>query len=136
MTETLIRQTPDRRDGGGKDWLQASPYLRQHLASHAAAAGMLGELTTDPLYLATAEPRRLLRAMDTSGVHVDPEIAHVYLGASHNLLTFSIAERASYLEMAARQRRLTRWPTGSPVSRSHAPTRSTGRVGNPPRPIA
>jgi len=103
FTETLIRQTPDRRDGGGKDWLQASPYVRQHLASHAAAAGMLGDLTTDALYLATAEPRRLLRAMDVSGGHLDAETSHVYQGASHNLLTASFAERASYLEMAARQ---------------------------------
>ncbi len=29
--------------------------------------GMLGELMTDPLYLATADPSRLLRAMDISG---------------------------------------------------------------------
>ncbi len=94
FTETLIRQTPDRRDGGGKDWLQASPYVRQHLASHAAAAGMLGagmlgELTNDLLYLATAEPRRLLHAMDknTSGDQLNVEIAHVYQVASHNLLS-------------------------------------------------
>ncbi len=42
FTETLIRQTPDRRDGGniGKDWLQASPYVRRaDLADARAGRG-------------------------------------------------------------------------------------------------
>ena len=106
FSETLIRQTPDRRNVGGKEWLQANPYVRRHLANHAAAAGMLGELTDDPLYLATAEPHRLLAAMDISGDPVNADTAYVYQVASHNLLTASFAERASYLEMAARQRGL------------------------------
>ncbi len=104
FTKAVVRQSPDRRDGGGKDWVQASPYARQHLASHAAAAGMLGELTNDLLYLATAEPRRLLHAMDknTSSDQLNVEIAYVYQCTYHNLLTSTFAERASYLEMAAR----------------------------------
>ena len=112
---TLLEQTPKRRDGAGKDWLRASPYVRRHLAAHAAAAGKLGELMTDSLYLATAEPHRLLSAMDASDGDLHAESFHVYQvyqAVSYILPTSSFAERASYLEMAARQRGLNELADG------------------------
>ena len=138
FTKAVVRQSPDRRDGGGKDWVQASPYARQHLASHAAAAGMLGELTNDLLYLATAEPRRLLHAMDknTSSDQLNVEIAYVYQCTYHNLLTSTFAECASYLNGSPSQRAELRWRTASPSCRFHFHFLSPGHIGNSPRSIA
>ena len=45
----------------GKDWLDADGYLWRHLASHAAAGGLLDALVTDAGYLAVADPIRLCR---------------------------------------------------------------------------
>ena len=103
FTNTLREQTPNRISGGGKDWLRASPYVRQHLAAHAAQAGMLGKLVADPLYVVAAEPDRLLRALIFHSQDLPRELVHVYQRAIHHLRTPSFAERASYLEMDARQ---------------------------------
>jgi hypothetical protein len=47
------------------DWANADPYVLDHLATHAAAGGLLSELVTDRAYLAAADPIRLRRALDT-----------------------------------------------------------------------
>jgi hypothetical protein len=47
------------------DWANADLYVRDHLATHAAAGGLLSELVTDRAYLAAADPIRLRRALDT-----------------------------------------------------------------------
>src|SRR5208337_4743994 len=87
LTTTLSEQTPDRISGAGKDWLRASPYVRQHLAAHAAQAGMLGELVADPLYMVAAEPDRLLRALIAHSQDLPRELVHVYQGTIHHLQT-------------------------------------------------
>jgi hypothetical protein len=44
-------------------WSDADPYLRAHLASHAAGGTLLDELVLDPAYLLVAEPSALHRAL-------------------------------------------------------------------------
>jgi WD40 repeat protein len=41
---------------GTRDWHAASPYLRQHLAAHAAACNLLDDLMTDPGFLLVTSP--------------------------------------------------------------------------------
>jgi hypothetical protein len=52
LAELLIRHVATY--GGQRDWQAAHPYVRRHLAEHAAAAGMLDELVTDPGFLLAA----------------------------------------------------------------------------------
>ncbi len=104
FARTLLEQTPDRNVGKGKDWSRASAYVTQHLAAHAAGAGILGELVADAFYLVSAEPGGLLCAMEARSTDIPAKILHVYRGAFHSLRDSSCAERASYLEMAAPER--------------------------------
>ena len=64
---------------------------------------MLSELVKDPLYVVAAEPDRLLRALIAHSRELPRELVHVYQRAIHHLQTPSFADRASYLEMVARQ---------------------------------
>ncbi|MFD3419333.1 caspase family protein [Streptomyces decoyicus] len=49
---------PDRRD-----WSRAPRYVREHLATHAAAAGRVDELIEDPSFVLSADITRLLPAV-------------------------------------------------------------------------
>ncbi|MFR9789777.1 caspase family protein [Streptomyces sp. MB22_4] len=44
-------------------WSHADPYVRAHLASHAAGHALLDDLVLDPAYLLVAEPSALHRAL-------------------------------------------------------------------------
>lgn len=62
IAAVLARQVPRDLDGL-RDWARSHPYTLRHLASHAAAAGELDRLITDPDYLVNAEPETLLHAI-------------------------------------------------------------------------
>jgi WD40 repeat protein len=63
IATALSRQVPLAIGRGGRDWAQADPYTRMHLATHAAAAGgLLDELLVDPRFLLAADRGRLLTA--------------------------------------------------------------------------
>ncbi|MEV8625804.1 caspase family protein [Streptomyces sp. NPDC051079] len=64
---TLLDLTPDR------DWYRAHPYVRAHLATHAAAAGTIEHFVTDPAFVLAAEPTGLLPAV--RHVRDDPALA-------------------------------------------------------------
>jgi WD40 repeat protein len=128
IVQTLMDTVPRLVSGRGvdrlnkKDWRLAHPYIRIHLAEHAAACGMLADLVEDPLYLLTADSDRLLVAIEASGLEVPERIAHVYKGVFHQLQR-NIVESVSYLEMIARKSgadeladRAARLPLRSPWS--------------------
>lgn len=101
---TLIETVPHFEEGRpGYDWRQAHPYVRVHLAEHAAACGKLGELLKDPLFLLTADPDRLLAVLDAQEAGDLQHITRLYKLGIHHLKTKPIQEAASYLEMTARQ---------------------------------
>ncbi|UUY50888.1 hypothetical protein NRK68_28845 [Streptomyces yangpuensis] len=50
---------------GNRDWASAGPYCRTSLAWHAASAGVLDELITDPGFLLITDPSALLRQRPT-----------------------------------------------------------------------
>jgi WD40 repeat protein len=100
---TALLETLSARSGGfGRDWAAAHPYLRTHLARHAASAGMLDELLTDPGFLLAANPTRLLSALPAVITSPGRKAAMVFRSAIHDMQDGD-AERASYLELHARQ---------------------------------
>jgi hypothetical protein len=103
ISRTLTDQTPDRSDGVGKDWSRAHPYVRRHLAAHAAAAGPLQALAADPLFLVAAEPEHFLRVLIEHRRGLPYEAVELYQGAFYHLRGTDIGVRASYLELVARQ---------------------------------
>ena len=64
LTEALLATIP--RDGDDVDWLDCSTYVRDHFASHAAAAGALDNFIAAPGFLIAADPLGLLTALRAS----------------------------------------------------------------------
>jgi WD40 repeat protein len=89
----------------GQGWLGADAYTRAHLATHAAAAGQLDELVQDPGFLAVADPSSVLRALPTLRDPAAKRAGRVFRRTAHHLRARAPGERASYLELAARQSR-------------------------------
>jgi WD40 repeat protein len=87
-------------------WKNCDRYGLNHLAEHAAAAGVLADFVASPGYLVAAEPSSLVRVMTLHSQQLPREIVRLYQGASHHLYVSSFAERASYLAMVARQNQL------------------------------
>ncbi|MFF9727080.1 caspase family protein, partial [Streptomyces gardneri] len=132
FTDVLTEHVPYRSDAT-RDWSRAHPYTRNHLATHATAAGRLDAILTETEYLVHAAPRNLTpyfhhaRAEDARlaaavyrtslGIHahVPPEVRRQVLaldaaraGATdlHQHLTHHISER----------RWTPRWATGGSFS--------------------
>ncbi|NYV73776.1 caspase family protein [Streptomyces sp. UH6] len=57
FVDTLLELVPER------DWSRAHPYVRRHLATHAAGGGVLDDLIEDAAYVLEAEPSTLLPAV-------------------------------------------------------------------------
>jgi WD40 repeat protein len=141
ITAALIAHTPDRIGGDGKDWLNAHPYTRKHLATHAALAGRLASLVDDPLYLLAADPVRLLRSFSLGAPADAPSaaITAVYRRCVHLLRASPLAEAASYLELAAHQggaRELAERVARLPLRRPWCVSWAHWRLANPFRILA
>jgi WD40 repeat protein len=105
LATALLEEVPRRPDGIRRDWPAAHPYLTRHLATYAAAGGLLDTLLTDPGFLLAADPARLLRALPGASTPPARQAASVYRLAVHQLRDRPIEEAAAYLELAAHQRR-------------------------------
>lgn len=62
ISEALVRQVPTSATGE-RDWSAAHHYVREHLATHAAAGHVLDELLRDDGYLRHAASKPLLHAL-------------------------------------------------------------------------
>lgn len=102
ITAALLETVP-RGAAGDRDWRRAHPYLRAHLATHAARSGDLDELLTDPGFLLVAEPDGLLRMLPTLRHPQSRRTAAVYQGIVHQLRGSVHGDGASLLELHARQ---------------------------------
>jgi WD40 repeat protein len=85
------------------NWLNCDKYLWRHLAAHALKAGTLGELVKEGMFLAVADPLRLLQALSVSR---DPLVWRAY--ACYSLAFDWLRDqppdvRLCYLGMMARQ---------------------------------
>jgi len=92
-----------RTPSGERDWWAAHPYVRVHLATHAARCGRLDELLKDPGFLLAAEPDPLLRALPVVRDQQARRTAAVYRGVVHQLRAAAAGEAAAQLELHARQ---------------------------------
>jgi hypothetical protein len=101
ITRTLIRLILPGR-GGAPDWRSAHPYTRAHLATHAAQAGCIDELLTDPAYLLAAGRPQLLAATAYAGSRPARAAADAYRRAARHLRPAKARQHASYLQLAAR----------------------------------
>lgn len=89
---------------GQQDWLTAVPYVRQHLSTHAAAAGALASLADDPGFLLASEPLALLRAFASVEGEGPRRIRSAYEQVAHRLTADrTIGERAADLQLSARR---------------------------------
>ncbi len=98
-----LEQWVCERDQG--DWSRTLPYIKAHVAIHAAAGGVLDDLIQDPGYLLAAERTQLLRAfrIATATSPAGASARHAYMLAAEFQRSGASAERAAYLELAARQ---------------------------------
>jgi hypothetical protein len=97
---STIATLPD----GTPDWLgETRPYIRSHLAAHAAAAGTLAELITDPRFLVIANPDALLPLLRAREPLALARVGRLYRTAVHDIRRNSAVDGLSYLELAARR---------------------------------
>ncbi|MFH8752739.1 ATP-binding protein [Streptomyces rimosus] len=85
-----------------QDWSRADPYVRDHLAAHTLAAGLLPQLLTDPALFAHADPVTLRAAVEAVPYDALGAPARTYLRTAP-LLTRSqapVGMRAALLETA------------------------------------
>jgi WD40 repeat protein len=95
----LVEEVPRRLDGL-RDWTRARAYSRTHLPTHAAEAGLLDDLVTDPLFLAVADPDRLAHVLRMATGERAQAIAPAYLDALPELGP-SVDDNVNYLTLAA-----------------------------------
>ncbi|MFD5908281.1 caspase family protein [Streptomyces massasporeus] len=136
---TLLDLVPSG-EGGGRDWSRAEPYTRDHLATHAAAAGSIDELIEDPSFVLTAAAAGLVPAVQHAkrnpllamvvercadllagrhGPHPDPAAELAFVARAHGATAF--ARRA--VELSATVERMWTEP------RQVTPHRIVGRHG-------
>ncbi|WP_406120666.1 caspase family protein [Streptomyces sp. NBC_00989] len=103
VVDALVSVVPAVADGR-RDWLAAAPYVRQHLAIHAAAASRLAGLIEDPGFLLACEPLGLLRALASVDGDASRRIRTAYEQVAHRLTPDrSLGARAADLQLSARR---------------------------------
>ena len=100
LTTALTTHVPQRHNGR-PDWPAAHPYIRAHLATHAARAGDIDGVAEDPGFLLAADPPGLLAALDTTVSRPARAAADAYRAALP-LMRRHPGEQASYLQLTAR----------------------------------
>ena len=101
IAAALTAQVPRRRNGR-PDWPASHPYIRAHLATHAARGGSIDDLAQDPGFLLTADPPELLAALDITTSRPAHTAAGAYRSALPLIRRHPPTEHASYLGLAAR----------------------------------
>ncbi|MFC4071853.1 caspase family protein [Actinoplanes subglobosus] len=81
-------------------WDLVEPYVRRHIAEHAADAGRLGDLLNDADFLLTADPTTVLAALDRQPVENETTAAYRWAVAG-GFEPAERAERAQRLALAA-----------------------------------
>ncbi|WP_246430554.1 caspase family protein [Streptomyces rectiverticillatus] len=89
---------------GPPDWFGAVGYVRRHLATHAAAGGVLSELVEDPGFLLASDPRSLLTAFASIEGDTARWIRSAYEQVAHRLTPERpLGDRAAELQLSARR---------------------------------
>jgi WD40 repeat protein len=99
-----LRSLVPLASGEQPDWFVAVPYVRQHLSTHAAAAGGLAAIIEDPGFLLASEPLALLRAFSSIEGEGPRRIRSSYEQVAHRLTSDRpVGERAADLQLSARR---------------------------------
>lgn len=103
VVEALRSLVPESSDGR-PNWFLAVPYVRQHMATHAAAAGVLAVLVEDPGFLLASERLTLLGAFASIEGERARRIRGSYEQVAHRLTSDrAMGERAADLQLSARR---------------------------------
>jgi WD40 repeat protein len=120
IVDALLSTLAPVEDGANRDWFGAHPYIRAHLATHAAAAGRLDELVADPGFLLGSSPLTLLGAFPAVSSQSARQVRNAYEQVTHRLVaSVPLGERAAYLQLSAQRcgaRRLAQRIDGLGVS--------------------
>lgn len=101
--DAVVRALMPEGRPGARDWTAASTYVRRHLASHAAAAGILDDLLVDRGYLLAADPSGLFAVLSAARSPVARRASAAYRRVAHRLADPWEPARNSYLRLAALQ---------------------------------
>ncbi len=107
---TMRRKRDDERrligllkeEAARSGWMESSPYVRNHAPSHAAAAGLLGELVVDAGFLVAMRPTALRPALRARGTHRGDDPGVIYDVALPFLLADDLGANAAVLELVSR----------------------------------
>ncbi|MFJ8159158.1 caspase family protein [Streptomyces sp. NPDC094468] len=113
---------------GVNDWPAAHPYIRHHLATHAASGRTLSALLDDPEYLVHAHPTTLLRALDTLGAPGHPITADIYRASAAVHSGLSPTERRDVLALDAARYQQNDLATRLARTRPWTPRWATGNL--------
>ncbi|MER5938430.1 caspase family protein, partial [Streptomyces sp. NPDC001928] len=129
ITSTLLAKVPHDARTARRDWLAAHPYLRDHLATHAAAGKCLDRVLHDSDFLVHATPAHLLRAFHATNsdecrlrcaIYRASAAVHSSTGPRQrrDILAIDAARYAEYdlaQELSRERSWRPRWATGSLV---------------------
>lgn len=104
IVDALISITPRSASRPGRDWFAAPPYVRHHLATHAAEAGRLAALVRDPGFLLASEQLALLSALPSLSGDAEQRVRSAYEQVAHRLTAeHPLSRRAAELQLSARR---------------------------------
>lgn len=104
IADALISTVPFSAATESRDWFAALPYVNQHLATHAAAAGVLDQLVGDPSFLLASNQLALLRALASMTGEEARRVRSAYEQVAHRLTpSHPIGDRAADLQLSARR---------------------------------
>ena len=105
IVHALISTVPVSPGAESPDWFAALPYVNQHLATHAAAAGVLDWLVKDPSFLLAGNQLALLRALTSTSGEEARRVRSAYEQVAHRLTpSHPVGDRAADLQLSARRR--------------------------------
>jgi hypothetical protein len=130
FTEVLTARV---ENAGG--WEHADEYTRRHLATHAAAAGRLDRLITDPGFLLAADPRPLILALHSLVTEEGRRAGAAHRLARHRLERASAGNRLFQLELRARRVRATALADRAHACSGPARWHPISAIGSRPREI-
>ncbi|MGX1671049.1 caspase family protein [Streptomyces sp. NPDC055400] len=131
IARTLIALVHRDPATGVNDWPAAHPYIRRHVATHAAAGGVLTRLLEDPEYLVHSDAAPLLRALDTVIDPVHRTVADIYRASAAVHASLTSDGRRDILAIDAARYQQPQLAAEFARTRPWAPRWATGNLVHP-----
>ncbi|MGW3219133.1 caspase family protein, partial [Streptomyces sp. NPDC001157] len=135
IARTLARLVPTDPATNLSDWRAAHPYIRHHVATHAAAGDILSGFVRDTEYLVHAQPAHLLNAfaLHTPAMQTaDARLAAAVYRASANIhIALTPDQRRDILAIDAARYQQPHLAARLSRTRPWAPRWATGTLVNP-----